>query len=111
MKSYKITLLPGDGIGPEITSSAVKMLNTISELNDIEFDIEEKYEEWSKRCCVLDWPIRVDDEYTRKIYSMNKNEVGLDPNITPLEIEEERRYKRKPPNEDNITVRGMRYSK
>ena len=42
---------------------------------------------------------------------MNKNEVGLDPNITPMEIEEERRYKRKPPNEDNITVRGIRYSK
>ena len=42
---------------------------------------------------------------------MNKNEVGLDPNITPLEIEEERRYKRKPPNKENITVRGMRYSK
>ena len=42
---------------------------------------------------------------------MNKNEVGLDPNITPLEIEEERRYKRNPPNEDNITVSGMRYSK
>ena len=75
------------------------------------FDLEKKYEEWSKRCGVLDWPIRVDDKSTRKNYSMNKNEVGLDPNITPLEIEEERRYKRKPPNEDNITVRGMRYSK
>ena len=78
---------------------------------EIASDLEKKYGEWAKRCGVLDWPIRVDDESTRKIYSMNKNEVGLDPNITPLEIEEERRYKRKPPNEDNITVRGMRYSK
>ena len=45
------------------------------------------------------------------IYSMNKNEVGLDPNITPLEIENEPRYKRKPTNKETTTIRGMRYSK
>ncbi len=30
MKTYKITLLPGDGIGPEITAEAVKVLNAVS---------------------------------------------------------------------------------
>ena len=36
MKKFKIITLAGDGIGPEITSSAVKILNAISDLNDIE---------------------------------------------------------------------------
>ena len=43
MKKFKIITLPGDGIGPEITSSAVNILNAISDLNDIEFEIVEKY--------------------------------------------------------------------
>ena len=43
MKKFKIITLPGDGIGPEITSSALKMLNAISDLNDLEFEIIEKY--------------------------------------------------------------------
>lgn len=43
MKKYKIITLPGDGIGPEITSSAVKILSVIADLNDIEFEIVEKY--------------------------------------------------------------------
>ena len=43
MKKFKIITLPGDGIGPEITSSAVKILNAISDLNDVEFEIVEKY--------------------------------------------------------------------
>ena len=42
---------------------------------------------------------------------MNKNEVGLDPNMTPINLEKERRYERKPPNKNNNTIRGMRYSK
>ena len=43
MKKFKIITLPGDGIGPEITSSAVKILTSISDLNDLEFEIIEKY--------------------------------------------------------------------
>ena len=43
MKKFKIITLPGDGIGPEITFSAVKILNAISELNDLEFEIIERY--------------------------------------------------------------------
>ena len=43
MRKFKIITLPGDGIGPEITSSAVKILSAISDLNDLEFEIIEKY--------------------------------------------------------------------
>ena len=43
MKKFKIITLPGDGIGPEITSSAVNILNVIADLNDIEFEIIEKH--------------------------------------------------------------------
>ena len=38
MKSYNIITLPGDGIGPEITSSAVEILNEISRHSGIEFN-------------------------------------------------------------------------
>ena len=29
-KSYNIAVIPGDGIGPEVTSSAVKVLKAVS---------------------------------------------------------------------------------
>jgi len=41
MKSYKITLLPGDGIGPEITNVTHKILNLVSK----KFDFELKFKE------------------------------------------------------------------
>ena len=41
MKSYKITLLPGDGIGPEITNVTIKILKIISK----KFDFELKFKE------------------------------------------------------------------
>ncbi len=59
----------------------------------------------------MDWPIRVNESSSKKIYSINKNEVGLDPNMTPINLEKERRYERKPPSKNNNTIRGMRYSK
>ena len=43
MKKFKIITLPGDGIGPEITSSAINILDVIADLNDIEFEIIEKH--------------------------------------------------------------------
>ena len=43
MKKFKIITLPGDGIGPEITSSAINILDVIADLNDIEFEITEKH--------------------------------------------------------------------
>ena len=48
MKKFKIITLPGDGIGPEITSSAVKMLNAISDLNDINKEIKAEGKETAK---------------------------------------------------------------
>ena len=41
MKSYKITLLPGDGIGPEITNVTHRILDLISK----KFDFELKFKE------------------------------------------------------------------
>jgi len=39
MKSYKIALLAGDGIGPEIAAEAVKVFELVQERNDVAFDI------------------------------------------------------------------------
>lgn len=39
MSSYKIAILDGDGIGPEIMAEAVKILNLVAERNGIIFDL------------------------------------------------------------------------
>ena len=39
MASYKIALLDGDGIGPEIMTEAVKVLELVSSRNDVEFEL------------------------------------------------------------------------
>jgi 3-isopropylmalate dehydrogenase len=39
MSHYKIALLDGDGIGPEIMTEAVKVLNLIAKRNNITFDL------------------------------------------------------------------------
>ena len=39
MSHYKIALLDGDGIGPEIMTEAVKVLNLVAERNNITFDL------------------------------------------------------------------------
>ena len=38
MKSFNITLAPGDGVGPEIMNEAVKVLDSISSHYNVEFD-------------------------------------------------------------------------
>lgn len=38
----KITVLPGDGIGPEVTREAVRVLRTVAEVYGHEFDIDEQ---------------------------------------------------------------------
>ncbi|BAQ63397.1 3-isopropylmalate dehydrogenase [Geminocystis sp. NIES-3709] len=40
-KKYSITLLPGDGIGPEIMAVTVKVLETVAKQFDIEFQFQE----------------------------------------------------------------------
>jgi 3-isopropylmalate dehydrogenase len=39
--THRICLLPGDGIGPEITAEAVKLLETIGRANDVVFETTE----------------------------------------------------------------------
>ncbi len=41
MKHYKIALLPGDGIGPEIMAEAVKVFRLVEERNEVAFDLAE----------------------------------------------------------------------
>ena len=38
---FKITLLPGDGIGPEVTTQAVRVLQTIAGIHGLKFEFEE----------------------------------------------------------------------
>ncbi len=37
MSSYKISVLPGDGIGPEVINEGIKVLNAIEEVEDLNF--------------------------------------------------------------------------
>ena len=41
-KNYKLTLLPGDSIGPEIMKVAVDVLNEVGRKHEIKFTYEEK---------------------------------------------------------------------
>ena len=41
MTTYRICLLPGDGIGPEITAEAVKVLGVIGAKHGVEFEFDE----------------------------------------------------------------------
>ncbi|MEZ5535474.1 MAG: 3-isopropylmalate dehydrogenase [Thiolinea sp.] len=41
MNSYKIAILAGDGIGPETTKEAIKILKVVEERNDVKFDLIE----------------------------------------------------------------------
>src|SRR5919106_4675815 len=38
---FKITILPGDGIGPEVTAEAVRVLQTIAGIHGYRFEFEE----------------------------------------------------------------------
>ncbi|NJM95270.1 MAG: 3-isopropylmalate dehydrogenase, partial [Acaryochloridaceae cyanobacterium CSU_5_19] len=40
-QSYRITLLPGDGIGPEIMAVAVDLLKVIGQQQDLNFEFQE----------------------------------------------------------------------
>lgn len=49
-KSYNIAVIPGDGIGPEVTSSAVKVLKTVSE----KFGFKLNFTEYKAGGCAID---------------------------------------------------------
>ena len=38
---YKITVFPGDGIGPEVTAQAMRVLSKVAKLRKLNFQIEE----------------------------------------------------------------------
>ena len=38
--SYKIAVLPGDGIGPEVTAESVKVLNVLAQAFQYKFEFE-----------------------------------------------------------------------
>lgn len=40
MSPHKILVLPGDGVGPEIIAEAVKILQVIQKLSDVQFDFQ-----------------------------------------------------------------------
>ena len=40
-KSYRIAVLPGDGIGPEIVGEAVKVLKAVGKRHNIRFELHE----------------------------------------------------------------------
>lgn len=41
MKKFKIAVLPGDGIGPEVTNEAIKVLKSVEQKADFELEFEE----------------------------------------------------------------------
>ena len=85
MKTYKIALLPGDAIGPELMREAVKVIKAVEERNDVTFDLVEApfgasayfetghpFPEATKKICeeadaVLKGPVGLSYEETQKI--------------------------------------------
>jgi 3-isopropylmalate dehydrogenase len=85
MAAYKIALLDGDGIGPELMAEAVKILRLVSERNDIEFELlpgafgasayfshGDSFPEETKALCdqadaILKGPIGLSHEESKKI--------------------------------------------
>ena len=37
---FKIAVLPGDGIGPEVVNEGMKVLNALAETHSVQFDFE-----------------------------------------------------------------------
>ena len=46
-KRMKILVLPGDGVGPEVTTEALKVINVISKIYNLNIDIQEGFFRWS----------------------------------------------------------------
>ena len=85
MTAYKIALLDGDGIGPEITAEAVKILKLVASRNNLELDLQHgafganayfdhghSFPEATKALCdsadaILKGPIGLNHEESKKI--------------------------------------------
>ena len=99
MKKYKIAILPGDGIGPEIMAEAIKVLKVVSQGDDFDFALEEApfgasayfdyghpFPEATKAICtdadaILKGPVGLSYEETEKIPVELRAERGA---ILPL---------------------------
>ena len=46
-KRMKILVLPGDGVGPEVTSEALKVINVISKIYNLEYRYTRRFFRWS----------------------------------------------------------------
>ncbi len=52
-KGYRIAIIPGDGVGPEVSQEAVKVVKEAVKGSDISFDLE--WFDWGcDFCCVLE---------------------------------------------------------
>src|SRR5690606_1255283 len=85
MSKYKVALLDGDGIGPEIMAEAVKVLKLVEERNEVEFELihtpfgasayfecGDPFPEQTKKVCdeadaILKGPIGLNHEDSKKI--------------------------------------------
>lgn len=85
MKNYKIAILAGDGIGPEIMNEAIKVLKVIEQRNDVQFELSKAafggcayyetghpFPEETKKICddasaILKGPIGLNHEDSEKI--------------------------------------------
>ena len=54
LKKYKIAVIPGDGIGVEVVSSALEVLSHISKKND--FELKFSNFDWSSDCLLYTSP-------------------------------------------------------
>ncbi|MBK6960791.1 MAG: 3-isopropylmalate dehydrogenase [Gammaproteobacteria bacterium] len=85
MKTHRVAVLPGDGIGPEITRAALKVLRVVEERNPVHFDLIQApfgaqayfdhghpFPETTQAICdradaILKGPVGLDYEATKKI--------------------------------------------
>ena len=40
-RSLRIAVYPGDGIGPEVTAQAVRVLQSLAQISEVKFDLTE----------------------------------------------------------------------
>ncbi|HIE33753.1 MAG TPA: isocitrate/isopropylmalate dehydrogenase family protein [Candidatus Altiarchaeales archaeon] len=82
MKKYKIALIPGDGIGPEIIKEGKKVIDAVSEIQNFEID-------WNEYNFGVDNYLKtgklVDEDELREIEKMDAIYLGAlgDPRVEP----------------------------
>jgi isocitrate dehydrogenase (NAD+) len=79
MATHKITLIPGDGIGPEVTRATVRILETAGKTNGASFD-------WHEYAAGADAHAKTGEYIPKALYeSIEQNKVALKgPVTTPI---------------------------